>query len=212
MNYEDQQEQAELVVIECEGYWRASGISPRKIEEMKEELGNHLQEALLDGKPVEFVIGDDTFVFAEEWGRPHVPQQSPVAHAVEQVAFVFTGIAFAGAASHLRRRSYDVPFDLRKMSSGIVRGHVVAFTTNFSMRQYVRRSGLTEELEELSWNRLFIYSGAITVGYAVLLGINLVAKDGDYSAFSEWSWKSTAIAGLGGGTLLWLAREKQQAG
>ncbi len=210
MSYEDRQEEIELVVLECESYWRAMGISPQKVEEMRSELESHLQEAMRDGKPVESVTGGDTLAFAEEWGKPYTPYQSPAGRAAEQVAFVFIGAALAGTVGHLWRRSYEVPYDLRKSASGLARGHVAGLTVNFSMRQYVRRSGLVEDLEELSWRNFFVQGGALTAGYAALLGINLAAKGGDHSAFSEWSWKSTIVSGFVGGVSLWLTREKQR--
>ena len=210
MSYEDRQEELEIVMLECEGYWRAMGISPQRVGEMQGELGNHLQEALQDGKPVESVIGGDTLAFAEDWGKPYVPQHSAFERAVEQAAFVFVGVALAGTAAHLWRRSYEVPYDLRKSASGLARGHLVGLMMNFSIRHYIRRSGSVEDLEELSWGNFFVQNGALTVGYAALLGINVAAKGGDGSAFSEWSWKSSAISGFVGVVLLWLAREKRQ--
>ena len=212
MSYKDRQEGIELIVLECEGYWRAMGISPQKIQEMRGELESHLQEAMRDGKPVETVTGGDTLAFAEEWGKPYTPHQSPAGRAAEQAAFVFIGTALAGTVGHLWRRSYEVPYDLRKSASGLARGHAAGLLTIFSMRQYVRRSGLVEDLEELSWRNFFVQGGALTAGYAALLGINAAAKGGDRSAFSEWSWKSTIVSGLVSGVSLWLAYNKRQEG
>lgn len=94
------------------------------------------------------------FVFDEEWFKPHLPQISPVARVVEQVAFVFVGIAFPGTTGHLWRRSYDVPFDLCEKSSGLIRRRVAALATAFfvqhSFSSICSVRGLTDDLEWLS--------------------------------------------------------------
>jgi membrane protein implicated in regulation of membrane protease activity len=52
---------------DCERYWRAAGIGRRTASEMRQELENHLAEAIADGRSVEAVIGDDLGAFAREW-------------------------------------------------------------------------------------------------------------------------------------------------
>lgn len=59
------------VVIDCERYWRATGVPGRKIADMKLELSQHLAEATSNGRQVESVIGGDLAEFAETWAAEY---------------------------------------------------------------------------------------------------------------------------------------------
>lgn len=211
MSNERLQEQAERVLLECEICWEAMRIPRGKTDEMKNELEQHLREALDDGKPVESVVGDDTVAFAGAWGEPYRLRQSRWMEVAEQVAYVFTGTAFTLAIQHLWHRSYEIPFAPWKITLDLIRGNAVAIVGNFYLRQYVKRSENPADLEELSWEKFFVFSSAVASGYAALLATNLVVQGGDRSALSEWSWRATLASGLVGAVLLWLARDKLEA-
>ena len=59
------------VVIDCERYWRATGVPGRRIADMKLELSQHLAEATSNGRQVESVIGGDLAEFAETWAAEY---------------------------------------------------------------------------------------------------------------------------------------------
>jgi membrane protein implicated in regulation of membrane protease activity len=59
------------VVLECERYWRATGVPGRKIADMKLELSQHLAEATSNGRKVESVIGGNLADFAETWAAEY---------------------------------------------------------------------------------------------------------------------------------------------
>lgn len=54
------------VLTEVERYWRATGLSPETVSEMRAELEQHLLEAEQDDRSVDEVIGDRAS-FAEGW-------------------------------------------------------------------------------------------------------------------------------------------------
>ena len=59
------------VVVDCERYWRATGVPGRKIFDMKLELSQHLAEATSNGRKVESVIGGNLAEFAETWAAEY---------------------------------------------------------------------------------------------------------------------------------------------
>lgn len=61
------------VLARCELHWGVSRTPEPRVEEMREELHQHLHEAVRDGKPVESVVDDDVLAFAESWAREDRP-------------------------------------------------------------------------------------------------------------------------------------------
>ena len=59
------------VMIDCERYWRATGVPARRIADMKSELSQHLAEATSNGRKIESVIGGDLAEFAETWAAEY---------------------------------------------------------------------------------------------------------------------------------------------
>lgn len=59
------------VVIDCERYWRETGVPGRTIADMKLELSQHLVEATSNGRKIESVIGGDLAEFAETWAAEY---------------------------------------------------------------------------------------------------------------------------------------------
>jgi hypothetical protein len=58
-----------LVVEDCVDYWRRTGVPRSAVAGMREDLEQHLQDAVAAGKSVESVTGPDVLAFAEEWAR-----------------------------------------------------------------------------------------------------------------------------------------------
>ncbi|MDH4168358.1 MAG: NfeD family protein [Acidimicrobiia bacterium] len=52
---------------DCAHYWRATGVPPGAVAEMRQELDEHLRAVEADGRRVDAVIGDDVHGFAESW-------------------------------------------------------------------------------------------------------------------------------------------------
>ncbi|PLS86395.1 MAG: hypothetical protein CYG60_07470 [Actinobacteria bacterium] len=77
MRVKDQREKAKEALDLCEMHWIATDVPVEKIEEMRDELYEHLQEAIHDGKPVEAVVGTDPIAFAEDLAAPVRPRKSP---------------------------------------------------------------------------------------------------------------------------------------
>lgn len=67
------------VVINCERYWRETGVPPRELSEMKLQLSQHLMEATAAGRSVQAVVGGSLADFAESWAseyRERVPESA----------------------------------------------------------------------------------------------------------------------------------------
>jgi hypothetical protein len=69
----ERSDRVRLVVEDCVGYWRRTGVPRSAVAGMREELERHLQDAVAAGKGVESVTGPDVLGFAEEWAREFRP-------------------------------------------------------------------------------------------------------------------------------------------
>lgn len=59
------------VVAECARYWSDTGVPRQRVAEMRDELADHLAEALAAGETVDTVIGGNLAAFAEEWAATY---------------------------------------------------------------------------------------------------------------------------------------------
>jgi len=57
------------VLAQCGFPWLVRRIPEQRVDEMRDELHQHLREATGEGKPVESVVGHDVLAFAESWAR-----------------------------------------------------------------------------------------------------------------------------------------------
>ena len=57
----------EQTVAECARYWRDTGVPSDRVAEMRNELSDHLNEAVAAGQTVDSVVGPDLASFAEDW-------------------------------------------------------------------------------------------------------------------------------------------------
>ncbi len=68
-----------LLVSEIERYWRETGVPKSAISEMRQELEQHLEEALARGHTVGDVLGSDPASFAENWAAAFRRRRSSTA-------------------------------------------------------------------------------------------------------------------------------------
>lgn len=55
------------IAQQCERYWIDTSVPTSTAREMRDELMSHLESAVAEGKPTEWVVGADVRAFAEEW-------------------------------------------------------------------------------------------------------------------------------------------------
>jgi len=64
-------------VAECARYWRDTGVPAVTVAEMRDELNDHLNEAVGAGQTVDQVVGPDLAAFAEEWATAYRNPATP---------------------------------------------------------------------------------------------------------------------------------------
>lgn len=67
------------ILSECVRYWRETGLSNGVITEMRDQLAEHLREAINAGNTPDRVVGTDLVEFAENWAaeyRARAPRQA----------------------------------------------------------------------------------------------------------------------------------------
>lgn len=82
-------------------HWLVNRIPQDRAEEMVDELGQHLEEAVQDGKTVEDVVGPDVSAFAKSWAEEGHPDWTAKDRVVEYAFAMSFGVAFAAGALHL---------------------------------------------------------------------------------------------------------------
>jgi hypothetical protein len=101
MRSEDQQRRIEGTIEECSVFWTLSGIPRAEVDEMEEELREHLGAAASDGKPVEAVVGDAPRAFAASWAEENRPARPLAARLAGWLLTSSTAAAAVFAAHHL---------------------------------------------------------------------------------------------------------------
>ena len=59
------------LIADCEKYWRSTGVPRRYVASMRNELRQHLDEALAEGRSIDDVVGSNPAAFAESWAAEH---------------------------------------------------------------------------------------------------------------------------------------------
>ena len=101
---------SDRIVEDCISHWRKGfGIPGARAKEMGEEVRQHLEAALEDGKSVESVVGDDVEAFAESWAEEADVKRSTGDLAIIIVFAIFAFSALTAGLAHLYRWSLEVP-------------------------------------------------------------------------------------------------------
>lgn len=109
MDSENRQERIKNVQAQCELHWLVNRIPQERAEEMGDELGHHLEEAVRDGKTVEDVVGSDVYVFAESWAEEDRPAWTAKDSVVEYAFALSFLTAFMATVFHLFRWELSIP-------------------------------------------------------------------------------------------------------
>ena len=94
------------LIADCEKYWRSTGVPRRYVASMRNELRQHLDEALAEGRSIDDVVGSNPAAFAESWAAEHrdldanhaweaITKGDPEADK-ELISYVLGGIAIVG--------------------------------------------------------------------------------------------------------------------
>jgi membrane protein implicated in regulation of membrane protease activity len=95
------------VVAECARYWRDTGVPSDRVREMRDELTDHLNEAVAADQSVDTVVGTELAAFAEEWAtayrnpvRAKPPDEEKSGSSAMWIGLTIglIGIAFAAVA------------------------------------------------------------------------------------------------------------------
>ena len=101
MQASNHSEKIKDIQAQCEIHWLVNRIPQDRAEEMADELGQHLEEAVQDGKTVEDVVGPDVYAFAESWAEEDRPVWTVRDRVVEYVSAFSFGVSYAAVAFHL---------------------------------------------------------------------------------------------------------------
>ena len=188
MRVKDQWEKAKEALDFCEMHWIATDVPVEKIEEMREELYEHLQEAIRDGKPVEAVVGTDPIAFAEEFAAPVRPRKSLKWKVLGLVTPQAGYAVFLLLIGHLWHWSLDFP--VTPFVYMFALGAMLFSSLDFGMRMPLSAS---LRFDGPPLRQAVIVVLITTIAAAAIVGINLAVNFGDASPLSHWSWRATLI-------------------
>ncbi|MDP9458464.1 MAG: hypothetical protein M3Q60_22400 [Actinomycetota bacterium] len=191
MRVKDQREKAKEALDLCEMHWIATDVPVEKIEEMRDELYEHLQEAIHDGKPVEAVVGTDPIAFAEDLAAPVRPRKSPKWKVLGLVTPQIGYAVFLMLLGHLWYWSLDFPVTPLMYAFALIA--MLFSSLDFGMRMPMATS--------LRFDGPPVQQAVIIVGItisaaAAIVGVNLAVNFGDAGPLSHWSWPATLIVAV----------------
>ena len=182
---DNQKEAIEEILAFCEMHWVVTEVPIGDVVEMRDELRQHLEESVSDGKTVEDVVGTDTIAFAEEWAKPNRPYKSILWMVSGWTALIATSTAFVLTFAHLVSWSLYFPISFREIGFGfllVLLNLGFGATTPITSSLHIGGSPLQQVL---------VLCGIATCTMLILLGINYATNIGDSSPLSHWSWIST---------------------
>lgn len=192
MRIEDQQEKVKEALDMCEIHWVVTEVPVEKIEEMRDELWEHLHEAVRDGKTVESVIGDNPVFFAEEWAAPIRPSKPFLWKISGWVAVGFSYAAFLLVAGHVGHWSLAfavTPF-LYMNAVALMLVSALAFGMGPPMSAGLRFEG-SAFTKALLIAAVTVLTAAAVIGINV--AVNLALHAGSAPLLHHWSWPATLI-------------------
>lgn len=189
----------EAMLDECELLWSVSNIPPRRIQEMRAELAQHVREATEDGKPVEAVVGEDVTIFALEWARENGPPRSLKGEMIDWL------LAFLLATTGVT-----------------VANHMVTLSGSFDFHWYTLALITVPTLGAGLWLSPAIVAALISIkprwkrevlgflSLATVIGLPIVVASfmgvGLGGPLFQWSWLATVLVGVS--TVgLWILRD-----
>ena len=192
MRTEDQQKKVKEALYMCEIHWMMTEVPVEKIEEMRDELQEHLHEAVADGKTVESVIGNNPVFFAEEWAAP-IRQPKPFSWKLTGwVSLSFKYAVLVLVLGHVWHWSLDFPVTPFVYLNVI--GLMLISSLTFGMGPPMS-SALRFEGSPL--RQALLIGGIMALCAAVVVGtnlaVNLAVGAGDVSPLYHWSWPATLI-------------------
>ena len=189
----NQREKIKDVQAECEMHWIANSIPQDRVEEMGDELGLHLEEAIQDGKTVEDVVGPDTTAFAESLAKEERPAWRARDRVVMYVWAITFLAAFLGIAFHL------LTWTLYLQVAWIWVPHLLCFSWPLS------RLVLKPEVSDTGpkWkSRLWLAAAVLLIAGAwltrdelrpILIDINVVVTGNEDGTLFTWPWYGTIL-------------------
>ncbi len=193
MNTNDQREEIKDVQAECEMHWLANSVPGDRSEEMADELGQHLEEAVKDGKTVEDVVGPDVSAFAESLAKEERPVWTVRDRVMKYVWALTFQAAFFAVAFHILTWTLHLP----------VNWVLIPYLLYFSwpLSRLVLRPELSDTRPR--W-RSWLWLGAAVLLIAtvwftrdevrvILEGINVALTGNVNGTLFTWPWYATLV-------------------
>lgn len=182
-----QQEKVEETLDFCEMHRMVTEVPIEKVEEMRDELRQHPDEATLDGKPVETVVGNDAIAFAEEWAAQNRPPKPLLWKVSAWTGMQAAYAAFILMAAHLLYWSLDLPLAPSAYLLGFALFLLNAWTAT--------RMRLTPsfKLDGPPLLQAAVLCGISALTLATLAGIDLTVNAGEALPLSHRAWQATLM-------------------
>ena len=169
----------------CIFLWRMRDVPDARIEEMEEELGDHLREAVENGRSVESVVGEDLDAFAEEWAKEARSERSILGWALEIGATLAIGVVLTAIVYHLF--TWSLTFDVVAWLS-------VPVMLGLYPRFYFRTGGVAAHNPRNSWWVALVRALALQPVFVGPFFISWAVTGERNAVLFEWNWLYTLAA------------------
>jgi hypothetical protein len=184
----DQKDPIPEILEECFVYWLLRKVPRTSAEGMRDELEQHLREAVADGKTVGDVVGTDLRAFAESWAR-ELRQPSPILYRLFGVGSTFLFSLFIlTAMRHLLDWRANFPLTWTMLVSAALLTGLIYFCL---------RSALAFMSPRRPWKSWHYW--LVILGFGGLIGFEVFVRLMQFDqqqAFFIWHWPMTLALAL----------------
>lgn len=191
---EDPAHQVANAIMDCSFHWSRMRIPEGKIDDMRRDLDEYLEQAVEDERSVRSVVGEDVQEFAEAWAEEHGAEPDPRPEPARDVVMGWV-LSFSACATALATFAHLADWSLHVPVVWIV-GIYLLIVAGWFGQPVADLLDRTKSWRYSSWKSM-LAAALIVLVMAAVAGVMalLFMVVGPRIPF-EWPWYATVVCAL----------------